>query len=443
MERLTVGDFFDRVALGVGEREALVFPGDRVRLGYRETHARVTLIAKGLMGLGVDPGDHVAVFATNRPEWVLLQLAVAKVGAVLVPIDPAAGGPELAHVLAHSDASTLVLLDQAEGVSFLDVLAEACPQVRGGRPGRLASRAMPLLKRVVAFGDAETRPTGAVLTWADLLKAGAGITDHLLRRRQESCEPTDLASLHYTTGTTGPAKGVELTHVSLVTNAIAVGDCMKLRARDRVCMPVPFARPLGSVVGILTTLGRGATLVVPAEHFDAAKTLAAAAAERCTALHGEPRMLGSMIRSPQVLRTDLSSLRTGVVSGGPWPAELMREIMDRLHLREGTVAYGQTEATAIVTQTRSDDGIDLRADTVGRALPDVEVTVVDPKNGNDMPRGHEGELCCRGALVMRGYYKDPALTAARIGGNGWLRTGDLAVMDQYGYVAITGRIPHA
>lgn len=441
MERLTVGDLFDRVALGVGEREALIFPEQRVRWGYRDTHARVTQVAKGLMGLGVAPGDHVAVFATNRPEWILLQLAVAKVGAVLVPIDAASGARELAHVLKHSDASALFLLDRAEGVNFLDVVLECCPEIRTGRPGRLGSRQLPLLKRVAFLGQSAEEPDGAVLGWTDVLKAGAGITDHLLRRRQEGVEPSDLASIHYTSGTTGEPKGVELTHVNLVNNASAAGDCMRLRPRDRVCAPVPFFRPFGSVIGTLTTLGRGATLVVPAEHFDAGKTHEAIGTERCTALHGEPRMLGSMLRHPQLLRTDLSSLRTGILAGAACPVELMPEIVERLHLREGTVGYGQTEATALITQTRIDDGLDLRITTVGRALPDVEITIVDPKTGTELPRGSEGELCCRGSLVMRGYYNDPQLTAATIGRNGWLRTGDLAVMDQAGYCAITGRVP--
>ena len=317
------------------------------------------------------------------------------------------------------------------------------------RPSALIPLAMSIaalglvLGHIALFGgarQADEGAAGAVLAWADVLRAGAGITDHLLRRRQEGVEHTDLACLHYTSGTTGPAKGVELVHASVVNNAIAVGDCMRLRPRDRVCAPVPFWRPLGSVVGTLTTLGRGATLVVPAEHFDAEKTLQAIAAERCTALHGEPRMLGSMVRHPALLRTDVATLRTGVMSGAPCPVELAPEIVARLHLREGTVAYGQTEATAVITQTRTDDALDLRVTTVGRALPDVEVTIVDPRTGSELPRGAEGELCCRGALVMRRYYKDPERTAATIGGNGWLRTGDLAVMDQYGYVAITGRV---
>ena len=443
MERLTIGDFFDRIALGIGEREALVFPDQHVRWGYRETYARVTQLAKGLMGLGIDTGDHVAVFATNRPEWVLLQLATAKIGAVLIPIDPASGALELAHVLGHSDASTLFLIDRAADVSFLDVLLECCPDVRDARPGRVASRRFPRLKRVALLGDSKDLGLPGVLTWSDVLTAGAGITDHLLRRRQEAMEPADVVSIHYTAGTTDSPKGVELTHLNLVNNAIAVGDCMRLTRRDRLCVPVPFFRPFGCVLGTLTALGRGVTMVVPAEHFDAGKTLTAVAEERCTALHGEPRMLGSVLRHPQVIRVDLSSLRTGVVMGAAWPVELMPEVVERLHLREVTVAYGQNEATAVITQTRTDDSLDLKVTTVGRALPEVEVKIVHPKTGIEVPLGSEGELCCRGHLVMRGYYKMPDATAATIGGNGWLRTGDLAVMDQYGYCMITGRANQA
>jgi fatty-acyl-CoA synthase len=439
MECLTIGDFFDRIALGVGEHEALVFPDQRVRWGYRETYARVTQLAKGLMGLGIDMGEHVAVLATNRSEWVLLQLATAKIGAVLVPIDPASGARELADILAHSDAAALFVTDRADDVSFLDVLIECCPEVRNARPGRLASRRFPLLKRVALLGDGADAGFPGVLTWPDVLTAGAGITDHLLRRRQNAIEPADVVSIHYITGTTDSPRGVELTHLNQVSNAIAVGDCMRLGRRDRLCVPVPFFQPFGCVLGTLTTFGRGATMVVPAEHFDAGKTLAAVGEERCTALYGEPRMLGSALRHPHVIRVDLSSLRTGVVMGA-CPVGFMPEIVERLHLREVTVAYGRTEATAVITQTRTEDSLDIKTTTVGRALPDVEVKIVHPKTGIEVPLGSEGELCCRGALVMRGYYKMPEATAATIGGNGWLRTGDLAVVDQYGYCAITGRV---
>ncbi len=440
MERLTVGDFFDRVALGIGDREAVVFPDQRVRLGYREAHGQIAHVAKGLMGLGVESGDHVAVFVPNRLEWILLHLAIAKIGAVLVPIDPALGADDLARVLANSDASTLLVAERAGEPSQIDALVECCPELPGARPGRLASRRFPCLKRVVTVGDAPMT-SGGTLAWTDLMSAGAGITDHLLRRRQEAVEPADVAALHYTAGSTGEPRGVELTHLSLVNNAIASGDCMRLTRRDRLCVPVPFARPHGSVAGTLAALGRGATLIVPAEHFDAGKTLATVSHERCTALHAEPRMLVSMLRHPDVIRVDVSSLRTGLMTGAAAPVGVVAEAVERLHLRELTVGYGQTEATAIITQTRTEDSIDLRATTVGRALPNVEVRIVDSKTGVAVPVGAEGELCCRGVLVMRGYYKQPELTAATVGGNGWLRTGDLAVMDQYGYCMLTGRRP--
>jgi len=440
MERLTIGDFFDRTALGSGDREALVAVDQRVRWGYREVHTRVSQVAKGLMGLGVESGDHVAVFAPNRVEWVLLHFAVAKIGAVLVPIDPALGAEDLTHVLVDSDASTLFVAERVGEPSQLDVLLECCPELREARPGRLASRRYPLLKRIVTIGDAPPSCAGT-LAWTDALTAGAGITDHLLRRRQEGVEFADLAALHYTAGTTGAPRGVELTHLSLVNNAIAAGDCMRLGRRDRLCIPVSLARPHGSVLGTLAALGRGAAVILPAEYFDAGKTLAVAASERCTALHAEPRMLVSLLRHPEVIRVDLGAARTGIVMGAPVPVGVMAEASERLRLRELTVAYGQAEATAAITQTRPEDSIDLRTTTVGRALPNVEVKIVHPKTGVAVAVGEEGALCCRGSLVMRGYYKQPELTAATVGRNGWLRTGDLAVMDQFGYCMLTGRRP--
>ncbi len=439
MERLTVGDYFDRAALGMGEREAAVFVDARVRWRFRDLHAHVTHVAKGLMGLGVGVGDHVALFASNRVEWVLVQLAAAKVGAVLVPIDPAAGVDDLAHVLAHSDAATLFLVDRIDEVSLYDVLLQCCPELARARPGHISSRRFPFLKRIALLGAADRLP--GALSWSEVLGAGAGITNHLLRRRQDSVEPADVATIQYTSATTGAAKGVELTHLNLVNEAIAVGDCMRLVRNDRLCVAAPFAQPFGSVVGTLAALGRGAAMVVPAEHPDAGKMLGALAAERCTALNAEPRLLGSALRHPDVIRLDFSSLRTGVIAGVEIPVGLVPEVVARLHVPEATVAYGRPETTAVATQTRTDDPLDLRATTVGRALPDVEVRIVDPTTGVEMPVGGEGELCCRGFPVMRGYYKMPELTATTIGGNGWLRTGDLAVMDRFGYCTLTGRRP--
>jgi fatty-acyl-CoA synthase len=438
MERLTVGDLFDRVALGSGDPEALVFPAARVRLGYRDTHAHVSHVAKGLIGLGVNTGDAVAVWATNRVEWILLQLAVAKIGAVLVPLDPAFGADELAAVLAQSEASTLFLVDRHEDVSFVDVLLECCPELAKARPGRLGSRRLPHLKRVAFLGTADTGPSG-ILSWTDVLTAGTGITDHLLRVRQDAIEPADVVAILYDADAE-PLRGAELTHVNLANDAFYAGDCMRLTRRDRVCVPLPLAHGAGCVLGTLGVLGRGATLVVPGERFEVGGTLRVAAAERCTALYGDPRTFGAAVRHPETIRVDLHTLRTGVVMGGGCSLQTMHGIVDRLHIPDITVAYGRNEATAVITQTRIEDPLDLRVTTVGRALPHVDVKVVDAKTGIEVPRGTEGELCCRGYPVMRGYHRDPEATAFAIGQNGWLRTGDKALMDQHGYCTLTGRI---
>jgi fatty-acyl-CoA synthase len=437
VERITIGTLFDRVALGAGDREAVVFADRGVRWSYRELHARVTQLAKGLLGLGIGAGEHVAVWATNWPEWVLLQLATAKIGAVLVTVNPAYRASELAYLLEQSDATTLFLIERFRASSYVDILGECCPELGRARPGRLASKRFPALKRVALFGEA--RAPG-ILSWADVLASGAGMTDHLLRRRQESVDPDDPVNVQYTSGTTGFPKGAELTHVNLVNNAHYAGECMRLTREDRLCVPVPFYHCFGCVLGTLTAIDRGATMVVPAEHFDAERTLRAVATERCTALHGVPTMFIAQLEHPRFAELDLSSLRTGIMAGAPCPIEVMRQVVERMHAREITIAYGQTEASPVITQTRAEDPIELRVSTVGRALPHVEVRIVDPSTRREVARGAQGELCCRGYLVMRGYYKMPEATAAAIDRDGWLHTGDLATMDRHGYCRITGRI---
>lgn len=437
MERLTIGDLFDRVAHGAGERDALVFSELDRRWSYRDTFSRVQRLAKGLVGLGVERGDHVAVWATNRPQWVLLQLAIAKVGAVLVTVNPAASADELAYVLEHSDASTLFLSDRLGDRDALALLTACCPELPGARPGRLVSKRFPRLKRVALLND---HGAPGVLAWPEVLTASAGISDHLLRCRQESVDPADLSNIQYTAGATGFPKGAELTHANVTNAAHYVGECMRLTARDRVCVPVPFYQCFGWVLGTLATICRGATMVVPAERFDAERTLAAVAAERCTALHGLPAMFAAELAQRRFHEIDLSSLRTGIVAGAPCAGDLMQQIVRRMHAREMTVAYGPTEACGVITQTRTEDPLELRATTVGRALPHVEVRNIDPVTARDVPPGIQGELCCRGYPVMRGYYKMPEATAAAIDREGWLHTGDLVTIDDHGYCRLTGRV---
>jgi len=436
MERITIGDGFDRVARGTPDREAFVFVEPGVRWTYRGALGRVQRLAKALIGLGVERGDHVAVWATNRPEWVLVQLAAAKIGAVLVPLDTAYGADELGYALEQSDATTLFTLDRIADVDCLALLADCCPEMPGARPGRIASRRLPLLKRVALLDD---RRAPGVLSWLEVLAASAGITDHMLRRRQETVGPDDPATIVYTAGTTGPPRGAEFTHLSLVSTAHYAGECMRLSARDSLCVAVPFHDPLGHVLGTLMSAVRGATTVVPAETFDAGTTLEAIARERCTALHGTPAMFTAALAQPRLLDLDISSLRTGILPAVPGAGGVLQQVAERTRCRELTVAYGQTEGSPVITQTRAEDPLEVRLASAGRPLPHVEVKIAD-RAGCELGRGEEGELCCRGYVVMRGYYAMPEATAAAIDDAGWLHTGDLATMDEHGYCRITGRV---
>ncbi|HEY2387221.1 MAG TPA: AMP-binding protein [Candidatus Binatia bacterium] len=436
MERITIGDGFDRVARGTPDREAFAFPRQEVRWTFRGALGRVQRLAKALIGLGVERGDHVALWATSRPEWVLVQLAAAKIGAVLVPVSTAYGAAELGYALEQSDATTLFTLDRIGDVDCLALLAECCPEMPGARPGRIASRRLPLLKRVALLDD---RRAPGVLSWSEVLAASAGITDHMLRRRQETVAPDDPATVVYTSGTTGPPRGAEFTHLSLVNTAHYAGECMRLSARDSLCVPVPLHDPLGHVLGTLVSAVRGLTMVVPAETFDAGATLQAVAQERCTALHGTPAMFTAMLAQPRLLDLDVSSLRTGILQATAGAGGVLQQVAGRTRCRELTVAYGRTEGSSVITQTRAEDPLEVRLASAGRPLPHVEVRIIDP-TGRELGRGEEGELCCRGYVVMRGYYKMPEATAQAIDGAGWLHTGDLATMDEHGYCRITGRV---
>ncbi|MBX9791977.1 MAG: AMP-binding protein [Pirellulales bacterium] len=433
----TIGQALARTADTYGNNDALVFPALGVRFTWRQLAAEVERCARGLLALGIERGQHVAIWATNVPEWIVLQHATARIGAVLVTINPAYRPFELKYVLAQSDAVALVLVDRFKTSDYFAMLAEVCPELATSTPGTLAASEFPRLRWVVSIkGDT---PTGAI-PWSDLLARGESIDRRQLVERERQLKPTDPINIQYTSGTTGFPKAATLSHRNLLYNAYYVGGCQNMSSADRICVPVPFYHCFGCVMGSLCTLVYGATMIVPAESFAPTPTLAAIEAERATALYGVPTMFIAQLQDESFATRDLSSLRTGIMAGSPCPIEVMRQVVDRMGAREVTIAYGLTEAAPVITQTTVDDPLDLRVETVGRPLPGVEVKVVEPGATTPLPDGQQGELCARGHGIMLGYYRDPEATARAIDADGWLHTGDLTVRQAGGYYRITGRI---
>jgi fatty-acyl-CoA synthase len=436
VDGLTIGAVLRETARRRADHDALVFPELELRWNWAEFDRRVDEAAAGLRALGLGRGDHVAIWATNVPEWVVLQFATARLGAVLVTINPAYRPFELEYVLKQSDAAALFLVDRFKSSDYHAMLNEVCPELAASLPGRLCAGNFPQLKWVVNLrGDC---PAGA-LSWAEMLEQG--------RRHFPvgAAEPTDLAphdpiNIQYTSGTTGFPKAATLSHRNLLMNAYYVGEAQRLTAEDRICIPVPFYHCFGCVLGTLCSAVHGTAMIVPADSFNAAASLAAIERERATVLYGVPTMFIAQLQDPTFKQRDLKSLRTGIMAGSPCPIEVMRQVIDVMGARELTIAYGQTEAAPVITQTRVDDPIERRVETVGRPLPGFEVKIVDPATGAELGDGLQGELCARGHGVMLGYYKQPEATAAAIDAAGWLHTGDLALRQPDGYYKITGRI---
>jgi fatty-acyl-CoA synthase len=435
IDGLTVGGLLDLVYERRPDGEALVYADRDLRYTYREFREAVEGCARALMALGLEKGDHVAVWGQNVPEWVTLQFATGKIGAVLVTINPAYKSHELKYVLQQSDAGALFLTEGARDADFLEILRGAVPEL--AEAGELSAEELPFLKNIVLMGGdpPENLP---VMGFDELLERAEEVSPEELRGRQASLSAEDVINMQYTSGTTGFPKGVRLTHTNIVKNAFNIGECMKLGPQDRVCIPVPFFHCFGCVLGTLNTVTHEGTMV-PVEAFDAEKVLQAVDQERCTALLGVPTMFIAELDHPDFDRYDTSSLRTGIMAGSPCPMEVMKKVVDVMGADGITIAYGQTESSPVITQTRTDDPLELRVSSVGRKLPEVEVRIVSVETGEDCEPGEQGELWTRGYHVMRGYYKMEDKTREVINGEGWLHTGDLAVMDEEGYVRITGR----
>lgn len=437
VDGLTIGAVLRQTAATHPKNDALVFVQLGLRINYRELDARVDACVKALMAMGFGKGDHVACWATNVPQWPIIQLAAARMGAVFVTINPAYRSNELAYVLNQGDIQALFLIDAFKSSNYHDTLNTIAPELATSPPGALHCPDLPKLRLVVNLrGDT---PAG-MMGWEEFLKAGRNISDDELYTAEVACQPNDAINIQYTSGTTGFPKAATLTHRNILMNAFYVTGCQAISHVDRMCIPVPYYHCFGLVMGTLGAVTRGATMVIPAEYFCPNATLNAIEAERCTTLYGVPTMFIAQLQHESFAKRNLLSLRSGIMAGSPCPIEVMRQVIDKMNMREVTIAYGLTEASPVITQTRVDDPVDVRVNTVGRPLPGIQVRLTDPATGHDMPEGEHGELCVKGHGVMLGYYNNRQATDEAIDANGWLRTGDLAVRYPNGNYSITGRI---
>jgi len=414
----TIGDNLRRVAGQFGGSEIVVDVPTGRRWTYRQFDADSDALARGLLAAGIGTRDRVGIWAPNCAEWVLLQFATAKIGAILVNINPAYRSHELSYVLRQAGVRLLVSAERFKTSDYRAMIDE----VRGDLPG---------LERVIYLGAPE---------WDELLAAGARDDGGALARREAELAFDDPINIQYTSGTTGFPKGATLSHHNILNNGFFIGEMCRYTEQDRVCIPVPFYHCFGMVLGNLAAVTHGACIVIPAPGFEPAATLRATADERCTSLYGVPTMFIAELALPDFAGYELSTLRTGIMAGSPCPVEVMKRVMSEMHMSEVTIAYGMTETSPVSCQTRPDDDTERRVSTVGRVHPHVEVKIVNPDTGLVLPRGEPGEMCTRGYSVMLGYWDEPAKTAEAIDAGRWMHTGDLAVMDNAGYLNIVGRI---
>ena len=435
--KTTIGNVVDILAENFGDNIGLEYHDLGIKQDFRQLRERFDAVAKGLMALGVERGDKVAIWANNVPEWVYTQFGSARMGAVLVTVNTNYRSSELEYLLQQSDASTLILVGGIrEPDEYLKVLDMVCPVIKDSEPGKLNCEKLPFLKNIVYLGKDKM---AGMFSWDDMLEMGRSVSDQTLLARLNSLDPDDVINMQYTSGTTGFPKGVMLTHTNLIGNAMSMAECMKLTPDDAMCIPVPFFHCFGCVIGTLCCMVSGTTMA-PVVAFTPVAVLKTVEASKCNALLGVPTMFIAEFEEMDKNSYDTSSLRTGVMAGSTCPVEVMKRVIKDMGANEMTIVYGQTEASPGITQTRDQDSLELKTSTVGRALPNVEVKIVDPATGDEVPIGEQGELCSRGYHVMKGYYKMPEATAKTVDSDGWLHTGDLAIMDKNGYCKITGRI---
>ncbi len=436
----TIGDFFDAMAVRQGAREALVSAHQKRRFSYAALQAEANRLASALLRSGLVPGERVGIWSHNNAEWVLMQLATAKAGLILVNINPAYRTSELEYALNKVDCRALVTMARFKTSDYLGMLRELAPEYAHGQAGQLASSRLPHLRSVVWVDEAGVGADEPGFGRFSQLMASGDAADPRVAEVQRTLKATDPINIQFTSGTTGFPKGATLTHRNILNNGFFIGEAMKLGPADRLCIPVPLYHCFGMVLGNLACLTHGSTIVYPNDGFDALSVLQTVQDEKCTGLHGVPTMFIAELDHPRFPEFDLSSLRTGIMAGSPCPTEVMKRVVSDMHLSQITIAYGMTETSPVSCQSSIDTPLDKRVSTVGLAQPHLEVKIIHPESGDIVPTGVSGELCTRGYSVMHGYWEEPARTGEAIDADGWMHTGDLATMDAEGYVNIVGRI---
>ena len=432
----TFGQFLEQWALLTPDKDFIVYPDRGLRFSYRTFSERVDNLAKSMLQLGIRKGDKIGIFANNVPDWLTYFFATAKIGGILVTINTNYRTHELEYLIRNSDLNTLCLVNGWRDSDYVQMIYELIPELKDSQRGFLKSEKFPELKNIIFMGPEKHR---GMFNTPELILLGSQLGDQALREAEAGVSCHDVVNMQYTSGTTGFPKGVMLTHFNILNNGNATASCMNFSADERLCVCVPLFHCFGCVLALCSVITQGATMVM-VENFDPLTVLASVQKEKCTALHGVPTMFISELNHPMFSLFDLTSLRTGIMAGSLCPIETMKNVMEKMNMKELIIVYGLTESSPGMTATRVTDSPEIRSTTVGKAYPSVEVKVADPETGLELKPGEQGELCCRGYNVMKGYYKNEEATANAIDAEGWLHSGDLGVMDENGYFKVTGRI---
>ncbi len=433
---MTIGDWLDSKARLYPDHVCSVHPLEGLKFTNAQFKQQCDTVARAFLAMGIKKGDHVAIWATNYPQWVQTQFATAKIGAVLVTVNTNYKKYELEYLLKQSDSTTLIMMGGTKDNDYTKHIYAVCPELLKCKPGALESKKLPFLKNVIFLGE-ENQP--GMYRWDDVLRFAENVSDKERAAIQASLDVHDVINMQYTSGTTGFPKGVMLTHYNLINNGKIIGESMAFSKKDRLCITVPLFHCFGCVLGVMAAITNDTTMVF-VDHFNPVNVLRVLDSEKCTAFHGVPTMFIAIMQQPDFEKYDLSNLRTGIMAGSTCPVEVMKAAAERMNMRDITSVYGQTESSPGITQSTVNDPLEIRVSTVGRAYPNVEAKVIDPETGKDVPPNTVGEIVTRGYHIMKGYYKMPEATAQVIDSQGWLHTGDLGVRDEHGYYRITGRL---